>query len=135
LELGEPGARWWAWAWGLPQAAKWDAGTLYFVARRAVLEDHAAALSFPDPLDVGDLFDEGNKEAARRVEWALNLLRRSATGEVTLMREMRELDNRLGLNPKAMADLRWSVGEEEAPEKKAAEVRKLRVVTQDTKAG
>jgi hypothetical protein len=56
------------------------------------------------------------------------LLKRSATGEVALMKEMRELENRLGLNPKAMVDLRWSVGEVEAAPKRAAEVRQLRAV-------
>jgi hypothetical protein len=118
LELGGAGARWWAWAWRLPQATRWDDGSLYFVARRAVLEDHVAALSFGDSLDLGDLFDEGNREAQKRVEWALNQLRRNAAGETTLMKEMRELDNRLGLNPKAMAELRWSVAK--ASEKKRA---------------
>jgi hypothetical protein len=115
LDLGEAGARWWRWAWKLPQATRWDDGSLYFVARRAVLEDHVAALSFGDDLDLGDLFDEGNREAQKRIEWALNQLRRNAAGETTLMKEMRELDNRLGLNPKAMVELRWQVaGEPEA---------------------
>jgi hypothetical protein len=132
--LGDAGSRWWAWAWATPQATKWDAGSLYFVTRRALLEDHAAALDFADDaLDVRDLFAEGDDEARRRVEWALGLLKRSATGEIALMKEMRELDNRLGLNPKAMADLRWSieVGESAAPaRRKAAEVRRLRAVDQ-----
>lgn len=30
---------------------------------------------------------------------------------MTLLREMRELDDRLGLTPKAMAALRWTIGE------------------------
>jgi hypothetical protein len=101
--------KWWRWAWKLPQAAKWDEGALYFVGRRALLEDHAAALDFADDLDLADLFASDNKEAAIRVEHALSLLKRSATGEVALMKEMRELDNRLGLNPKALADLRWTI--------------------------
>jgi hypothetical protein len=46
----------------------------------------------------------------------LSTLKRSATGEVALMKEMRELDNRLGLNPKAMADLRWSIAADAKPE-------------------
>jgi hypothetical protein len=129
LALGEAGARWWAWAWSTPQAAKWDTGSLYFVARRALLEDHSAALTFADELDLGDLFAADDLDAKSRVEWALSLLKRSATGEVALMKEMRELDNRLGLNPKAMADLRWSIGEPEAaaPEKPAP-VRRLRAI-------
>jgi hypothetical protein len=116
-ELAAAGERWWKWAWKLPQATKWDDGALYVVARRALLEDHAAALDFSDELDLGDLFDlEGNDEAKRKVEWALSTLKRSATGEVALMKEMRELDNRLGLNPKAMADLRWSIAADAKPE-------------------
>jgi hypothetical protein len=127
LRLGESGARWWAWAWSTPQASKWDGGSLYFVARRALLEDHAAALDFADELDLADLFAADDSDARDRVEWALSLLKRSATGEVALMKEMRELDNRLGLNPKAMLDLRWSIApsEDKAP---AAEVRSLRAV-------
>jgi hypothetical protein len=131
LELGEAGARWWAWAWATPQATRWDAGSLYFVARRALLEDHSAALQFADELDLGDLFAVEDREAQGRVEWALGLLRRSATGEVALMKEMRELDNRLGLNPKAMADLRWTVAAGEsapAEQQEPAGVRTLRAV-------
>jgi hypothetical protein len=43
-----PGTRWWRWAWRLPQAAKWDDGALYAVARRAQLEDDLAALEDVD---------------------------------------------------------------------------------------
>jgi hypothetical protein len=46
---------------------------------------------FTDELDLQDLFDADNREAQHRVEWALGLLKRSATGEVQLMKEMREL--------------------------------------------
>ena len=109
-ELAEAGRAWWVWAWGTPQAAAWDAGVLYVVARRARLEDDAAALSFGDcPLDLADLFAEGDVEARRRVEWALDSLRRSASGKLALEKEMRELDGRLGLTPEAMAKLRWRV--------------------------
>jgi hypothetical protein len=131
LELGDAGRAWWRWAWRLPQATRWDAGARYFVARRAVLEDHAVALRFDAELDLGDLFDADNQEAARRVEWALGMLKRSASGEVALFKEMRELDNRLGLNPKAMGDLRWTIdggAEAESEPKAGAEVRRLRAV-------
>jgi hypothetical protein len=125
LELGEAGTRWWKWAWKLPQADRWDDGALYFVARRAMLEDHAAALSFADELDISDLFADGDFEARSRVEWALSTLKRSATGEVALMKEMRELDNRLGLNPKALAELRWTIAEGEEEKPKLASVKPL----------
>jgi hypothetical protein len=134
-DLGKEGADWWKWAWRLPQATEWDDGSLYVVARRALLEDHAAALRFTDELDLQDLFDADNREAQHRVEWALGLLKRSATGEVQLMKEMRELDNRLGLNPKAMGELRWTIAEEPEPaaapaptRRPPAKVRRLKVV-------
>lgn len=131
LDLAEAGSCWWKWAWSTPQATKWDAGALYFVARRALLEDHAAALDFADELDLGDLFAADDFDAKSRVEWALSLLKRSATGEVALMKEMRELDNRLGLNPKAMADLRWTIqpsSETPVADETPAGVRTLRAV-------
>lgn len=113
LELMEHGARWWAWAWGTPQAAMWDAGALYFVARRARLEDDLHAHRFSEEVDLGDLLAGADREAVRRVEFALGTLARLASGEGSVIREMRELENRLGLNPKAMLDLRWRVAEEE----------------------
>lgn len=80
--LGDAGKAWWVWAWRLPQAVKWDEGSLYFVARRAQLEDaHAEEL------------------------------------KGTVLKEMRELDNRLGLNPKAMGELRWSIAGEPESER------------------
>jgi hypothetical protein len=132
-DLARAGSAWWAWAWATPQAAKWDQGTLYVVARRAVLEDELAALAFfdADEFSLRDLLAEADEEAVRRVEWAIGTLKRLATGSTALMREMRELDNRLGLNPKAMADLRWSVAEADEPEQTQAaktKVHRLRAV-------
>lgn len=119
--LGKVGRKWWRWAWGSPQAAAWDDGALYFVGRRAQLEDDLAALDFEDRLDLGDLLAGADEEAVKRVEWALSMLKRSATGSVALMKEMRELDNRLGLNPKGLADLRWTIiAESEKAERKPA---------------
>src|SRR5688500_6144370 len=37
--LGEAGQAWWRWAWRTPQAAAWNAGHRWNVARRAQLED------------------------------------------------------------------------------------------------
>lgn len=131
-DLGAPGAAWWKWAWKLPQAARWDDGALYFVARRAQLEDDLAALDFSDELELDDLLAGAEPEAIGRVEWALGLLKKSASGAGALMREMRELDNRLGLNPKALAELRWTIektddkADEESPA--GGQVRKLRAV-------
>lgn len=132
--LGKPGRSWWRWAWSLPQATKWDDGTLYAAARRAQLEDELAALDFTDRLDLEDLLAGANPEAIKRAEWAISTLKRSASGSVSLMKEMRELDKRLGLDPKALAELRWTIlDEDEAPAQTSAaaapaNVRQLRAV-------
>lgn len=131
--LAKAGKAWWKWAWGLPQAAKWDDGALYFLARRAQLEDELAILeSFGEGAsELYDLLAGADDEAIKRVEFALRTLKRHATGSITLMREMRELDNRLGLNPKALAELRWEIGAEvdaAAPQSRPATVTRLRAV-------
>ena len=130
-ELGEAGARWWKWAWGTPQASQWGEGSLWFVARRAVLEDELAVREFgEDRVALEDLLMPADEDALKAVQFALDTLKKAATGQVSLMREMRELDNRLGLNPKAMLDLRWQVGEpgvKEPAVDKPAEVRRLKV--------
>lgn len=83
--LGDPGERWWVWAWQTPQACAWDeVGHLYVVARRAQLEDLLAKVA-PD----------------------------KALG---LHREMREIDDRLGLTPKGLAQLRWQIVADPEPE-------------------
>jgi hypothetical protein len=130
-DLGAAGTAWWTWAWKLPQATRWDKGSLYTAVRRAQLEDELAALTFDDYVHLEDLLAGADPEAIKRVEWALSTLKRSATGSVTLMKEMRELDGKLGLNPKALADLRWTI-EDEPEEKneaaKGASVTRLRAV-------
>lgn len=110
-DLAAAGAAWWRWAWRTPQSTRWDAGSLYLVARRAQLEDDVAALGFGEDLvELSDLLaGVADVEAVQRVEWALTVLKRNASGSLAIRKEMRELDNRLGLNPKAMADLRWKV--------------------------
>lgn len=110
-KLGKHGAAWWRWAWKLPQATQWDAGTVYFAARRAQLEDDLAAIKRDDQVDLEDLLAGADPEAIKRVEFALGALVRVASGTKSLMSEMRELDNRLGLNPKALLDLRWTIAE------------------------
>src|SRR3954454_2845123 len=39
VKLRNAGRAWWAWAWKTPQAAAWNAGNVWTVARRAQLED------------------------------------------------------------------------------------------------
>jgi hypothetical protein len=114
-ELGESGMAWWDWAWRVPQATQWDEGTTYLVARRARLEDDLAALDFVDHVDLADLLAGAATDAIRNAEWALSTLKRSASGATGLMKEMREIDDRLGLSPKSMVALRWSVAESAEP--------------------
>lgn len=123
--LGDPGARWWAWAWALPQAAAWSDGDLYVVARRASLEDDIDALARVDGLDALDLLEV---EKATEFKQFIQRLAALATGRMGLAKEMRELDDRLGLTPKAMAAMRWTIAADAAPEVKAP-VRALRSVS------
>lgn len=109
-DLEKAGAKWWRWAWRTPQATKWDAGQLYTVARRAQLEDLVEALGFDDALDLRDLLAGADEDAMHRVEWALTSLKKAAGGRLAFEKEMRELDGRLGLTPRAMFDMGWTVG-------------------------
>jgi hypothetical protein len=123
--LAEAGRTWWKWAWSLPQATAWDKGALYVVARRAALEDDLEILE-----NVGDLSDivgMAPVDAIAQLEFILGRLKGIASGRSQVMREMRELDNRLGLNPKAMADLRWAIDDDAEPKPKGrkAKVTKL----------
>jgi hypothetical protein len=111
-ELQERGRAWWAWAWATPQATQWDDGVLFTVARRARLEDDLDAMKLAtDEVDLADLLAEFDMEALRRIQWALDALHRSASGKLAVEKEMRELENRLGLNPQAMVTLKWTIGE------------------------
>lgn len=84
------------------------------VARRASLEDDLGTLEFVHNLDMLD--DEFQSEKAKALRDAIQRLAAMATGRLAVMREMRELDDRLGLSPKGLAALRWViVGDEPAP--------------------
>jgi hypothetical protein len=107
-KLGEHGKAWWRWAWQTPQAAGWPLGMEGAIARRASLEDDLAALEAVEGLDFLHILGkkEGEMQAAVKRVAAL------ASGRLMLMREMRELDDRLGLTPKAMAMLRWTISDD-----------------------
>lgn len=77
------------------------------VARRASLEDDLAALQQVEGLDFEVLVDAKAPEVRQAVQRVAAL----ATGKLQICREMRELDDRLGLTPKAMAQLRWRIGD------------------------
>lgn len=100
IRLGPAGKAWWRWAWRTPQAAAWDGGGfLELIARRAGLEDDLAALERPAPPgDVGGFDPLFAKIAAALV-----------AARTPVLREARELDDRLGLSPKGLAALRWRI--------------------------
>lgn len=115
--LGAAGKRWWKWAWSTPQAAGWDDGSLYVVARRARLEDDLAAIDVVDEFSIGDFldFEEEHRKVMRRLDDVLNRMKALAGGRMVLAREARELEDRLGLTPKGLAQLRWKIVADEAP--------------------
>lgn len=108
--LGRAGKAWWRWAWATPQAAAWPLGHEGVVARRASLEDDLAALEQVEGLDFDDLGPR-----ADQVRATVSRVAALATGRLQIVKEMRELDDRLGLTPKAMAQLRWSIATEAQP--------------------
>lgn len=116
--LDSAGAAWWKWAWKLPQACSWDEGALYAVARRAQLEDDLVALELGGRMefDLEELLGmDEEKEILRSLKFVIGRLKSMAGGRVGIMKEMRELDNKLGLNPEALAKLRWKIVADEAP--------------------
>lgn len=123
---------WWVWAWRTPQAAAFGPGSLYALARRAKLEDDLWLLERADEFDLTELLNIGeDREALNRLEMVVRKLKALAGGSVSILKEMRELDKRFGLDPKALAENRWTVVEPEPePEEKpgGGEVRKLRAV-------
>jgi hypothetical protein len=136
-ELNSAGLAWWKWAWKTPQACAWDDGAVYTVARRAQLETDLAMLTGDvgeDAVAIADLLAIPEDERVRELATVFGMVKRAASNEVTIMREMRELDNKLGLNPQALATLRWKIVDdsEDKPKSKAkskpATVTRLRVV-------
>jgi hypothetical protein len=115
-QLGEAGTAWWRWAWKTPQACAWPSGSEDTVARRASLVDDLAALETIGGLDICDVLDA---EYAKEVKTIVARVAALTTGRLTVMREMRDLDDRLGLSPRAMAAMHWAI----APEPERATVR------------
>lgn len=132
-ELASAGTAWWEWAWTTPQAAKWDAGVLYTVARRALLEDEHAAVSSFDPhaldwffssLDISE--ENAVQDAMRDLGRVIGRLQALATGRVALSKEMRELEAQLGFGAKSMAGLGWKTDEKKPEASKLDELRARR---------
>ncbi len=127
--LRDRGTDWWEWAWHTPQACGWDDGALFAVARRAQLEDDLSALDGGD-FDLSELI--ADDDPRRAVQDVIAGLKALAGGRLSVLREIRELDDRLGLTPKGLAALRWSIiegeessGKEPAPAPKS---RRLKAV-------
>lgn len=115
-DLGPEGRAWWDWAWTTPQAAAWDSGSLYLTARRAQLEDDAHAIEFVD-LDLDAFVGEHPGVAAvDGLRLMISCLKGLAGGKLSVVREMRQIDDRLGLTPKGLAQLRWKIVEDEKPD-------------------
>lgn len=106
IRLGKSGRAWWKWAWSTPQACAWAPGHESMIGRRAALEDALAAISEVHSLDALDLLGTTDAAEFRNL---INQLASLATGRLAVYREMRELDDRLGLTPKGMAALRWTI--------------------------
>ena len=104
--LGKAGSAWWRWAWSTPQAAAWDAGAVPAVARRASLEDDLAAVADVQSLDLLEVLEAEHLAEVRKIVTRLAGL---VSGRLQVLREMRELDDRLGLTPKALAALRYRI--------------------------
>lgn len=120
--LGDSGRAFWDWAWRTPQASAWDPGSLYALARRAYLEDEVAALGGASYESVVELIGEkiDDDELVRRIAFVIELLQRRAGNVSAVFREMRELDKRFGLDPKGVAEHRWSFAGDKAAEPRSA---------------
>lgn len=113
VKLGPAGKAWWLWAWKTPQACGWGSAVGFeaFIARRAALEDDLSALDQVEGLDFGELADT---EFVSQLKAVVARVAALATGRLAIVKEMREIDTRLGLTPKGLADLRWTIQTPEA---------------------
>jgi hypothetical protein len=114
VTLNTAGMKWWKWAWRTPQACAWGAnvGMESLIARRASLEDDLAALerANTDVVDMAELLDQ--LEQGESIRWLFQRLVSMTSGRLSIQKEMREIDDRLGLTPKGLAALRWVIVED-----------------------
>lgn len=135
MSLGVAGRAWWDWAWTTPQAAAWADGHEVVACRRAQLEDDLAALAEVEGLDLVDVANADNVMSAKAV---VRVVASLATGRLQLMKHMLDLDDRLGLTPKGMAALRWTVIDNTPKDEKkssGSNVRRLKAVDPRAVAG
>jgi hypothetical protein len=105
--LGTQGRDWWAWAWRTPQAAGWSDGDLYTLARRASIEDDIKAIDMADiSVDLELLSDEAG---VVELQAQFKRIKGLVSGRLSILKEARDLDDRLGLTPKGLAALRWKI--------------------------
>lgn len=110
VKLGREGKAFWVAAWKTPQAAAWGVGQGFepLVARRAMLEDDLAALEREH--EVCGLLDAMEDEkAAGEIRFLIQRLLGLATGRLAIVGKMLDIEDRLGLTPKAREQLRWVV--------------------------
>lgn len=112
VKLGKVGKAFWRWVWNTPQAAAWSPGHEAAVARRASLEDDLAALDTVTSLDLAEMLMAAVEDDLKAL---IQQLAGLATGRKGILQQIDALDDRLGLNPKAMVNLRWTIkGDAEA---------------------
>lgn len=116
--LGRAGKAWWSWAWRTPQAAAWSAGDLDTVTHRAELVDDLAAVDQVDGLDVAALLEIAPFRRTAELDWLIRRLHGYAAGRLAILKEAREIDDRLGLTPKGRLALRMTIIETEPATKK-----------------
>jgi hypothetical protein len=59
--------------------------------------------------DLAEILGIADSELSRRLTAVFTKLKALATNKIQVAKEARELENRLGLNPKALAELRWTI--------------------------
>ncbi len=111
VKLGKVGRAFWKWAWATPQAAAWSPGHEAAVARRASLEDDLAAIGTVTSLDLAELLEAAADDDLKALVQQLTGL---VTGRKGVLQQIDQLDDRLGLTPKAQAALRWTIKGDEA---------------------
>jgi hypothetical protein len=92
-DLGPAGLGWWEFAWSTPQASKWDRSAVMIAARRALLEDLMIQITMR-----GDEIGPGHLKA------------------------ISDLEDRLGLSPRALLGLRWELEPKDSDEQQSGDV-------------
>lgn len=110
----------WDWAWSTPQAAMWDKGTAGAVTTLSeihrdieALESMSGIASKMSFYDLLECTDPSMGPVAKQLGDLFGGLLKMVTNKKGLVAEARSYESVLGLNPKAMSDMRWKVLKEE----------------------